>query len=401
MISKKISGKNKGQWQVRIQPINPVTKKRESWPVKYAKTKSEAVSLERKMWADYENGINLGDGNSIFVEELEKYVNNRRDMISLVTQKDWDYTVKICKEYFQRAKIRDINQHVMNQFAHDFVKEHNVTVSKTTVIARRLTHIRKFFKTLEGKLIKENPVPERFLQCFFQKSDFSLGKEIYIFSDEELEEIREEIQKELKLSPINNWGTKLSIWIDLETGMRPGELQALRFSNLVTKDGFTTFKIDDSWSDSTKSFNGTLKSRPKGYSRECLPISRDLVETFEEYSRKQANFLKHHEIKNSQNLVFINLHDYKSAANDVPITQRSMNLMLKNLCKKLEINSGDKQLSMYSFRHTVCTKLANKPGMSYPWAAERMGHGLAMFMKTYVKADADVNKQMIESWLNK
>ena len=52
MITKKTNGKNKGQWQVRIQPINPVTKKRESWPVEYAKTKAEAVSLERKMWAD-------------------------------------------------------------------------------------------------------------------------------------------------------------------------------------------------------------------------------------------------------------------------------------------------------------------------------------------------------------
>ena len=71
MITKKTNGKNKGKWQVRIQPINPVTKKRESWPVEYAKTKAEAVSLERKMWADYENGINLGDANSIFVDELE------------------------------------------------------------------------------------------------------------------------------------------------------------------------------------------------------------------------------------------------------------------------------------------------------------------------------------------
>lgn len=399
MIKKKTTGKRAGQWQVRIQPINPVTKKRESWPVEYAKTKAEAISLERKMWADHENGINLGDANSVFVEELEKYVDNRREMISPVTQKDWYYTVKVCKEYFQKAKIRDVNQHVMNKFAHDFVKNHNVTVSKTAVIARRLTHIRKFFKSLEGKVIKENPVPVSFLQYFFQKRDFSLGREIYIFSNEELEKIRGEIQEQLSSSAINNWGTKLAIWIDLETGMRPGELQALRFSNLVTKDGFTTFKINDSWSDLTKSFNGTLKARPKGYSRDCLPISDELINTFQDYMSQQANFLKHHHIKNTQNLVFINLHDYKAAANDVPITQRSMNLMLKNLCKKLKINPGDKQLSMYSFRHTVCTKLANKPGMSYPWAAERMGHSLGMFMKTYVQTDADVNKQMVETWL--
>src|SRR5699024_9513262 len=114
-------------------------------------------------------------------------------------------------------------------------------------------------------------------------------------------------------------------------------------------------------------------------------------------SEKQVNFLKHHQIKNIQDLVFINLHDYKAAANDVPITQRSMNLMLKNLCKKLEINSGNKQLSMYSFRHTVCTKLASTPEMSYRWATERMWPSLGMPMKSNDKAESEVNKQIIES----
>lgn len=352
------------------------------------------------MWADYENGLNLGDGNSIFAEEIAKYVDTRKNVVSEVTQKDWDYTVKICKQYFNKAKIRDINQQVMSKFAHDFVRDHHTKVGKTTVIARRLTHIRKFFKSIEGKSILTNPVPERFLQCFFQKKDFSVGKELYIFSNYELEKIKDEIRLELKASPINNWGTKLAIWIDLETGMRPGELQALKFNNLTEKDGFPTFKISDSWSDYTKAFNGNLKSRPQGAYRYCLPISSELANTFNEYSKKQADFLMRHRIKNPEGLVFINLHDYKAASNDIPITQRSMNLMLKSLCKKLGIKNENAQLSMYSFRHTVCTKLANKPGMSYPWAAERMGHSLSMFMKTYVKTDMDVDKQMMEKWLN-
>lgn len=400
MITKKTKGKYKGKWQVRIQPLNPVTKKRESWPVQYAATKAKAVAIERRMWADYENGLNLGDGNSIFAEEIAKYVDTRKNVVSEVTQKDWDYTVKICKQYFNKAKIRDINQQVMSKFAHDFVRDHHTKVGKTTVIARRLTHIRKFFKSIEGKSILTNPVPERFLQCFFQKKDFSVGKELYIFSNDELEKIKDEIRLELKASPINNWGTKLAIWIDLETGMRPGELQALKFNNLTEKDGFPTFKISDSWSDYTKAFNGNLKSRPQDAYRYCLPISSELANTFNEYSEKQADFLMRHRIKNPEGLVFINLHDYKAASNDIPITQRSMNLMLKSLCKKLGIKNENAQLSMYSFRHTVCTKLANKPGMSYPWAAERMGHSLSMFMKTYVKTDMDVDKQMMEKWLN-
>lgn len=399
MIEKKTTGKYAGKWQVRIQPVNPVTKKRESWPVQYAATRAKAKSLERQMWADFEEGLNLGDSNAIFADEFLKYIQKKKRTISPVTYKSWEYSATVFSQYFHKAKIKDINEHTVSDFAHDFVKEHGVTVGKSTVIARRLTHMRRFFKDIEGKTVKVNPVPERFLQKFFRKSDFSIGKKQYLFSNDELTAIKKEIKSELSGLTINNWGTRLAIWIDLETGMRPGELQALRFQNLVMKDGYPTFKINDSWSGHINGFNGSLKSRPKGAFRYCVPISNDLAAFLTTYQEKQSNFLRRHNVKNPENLVFLNLHDYKAASNKIPITQRSMNQMLKKICSQLEIKNGNDKLSMYSFRHTICTKLANKPGISYPWAAERMGHSLAMFMKTYVKADADVDKQMMENWL--
>src|SRR5699024_3340586 len=200
---------------------------------------------------------------------------------------------------------------------------------------------------------------EQFLTKFFRKSDFSIGKKRYIFTNDELQSIKKQIQLGLNNTSVANWGTRLALWIDLETGMRPGEVQALKFDNLVVENEYPTFKINDSWSDYARSFNGSLKARPKGYYRYCLPISQSLADFVELYQEEQERFLERHCLKNPQNLIFLNLHDYKTCANSIPITQRSMNEMLKKICDKLGIDSKGTQLSMYSFRHTLCTKLAN------------------------------------------
>jgi len=39
--------------------------------------------------------------------------------------------------------------------------------------------------------------------------------------------------------------------------------------------------------------------------------------------------------------------------------------------------------------------------MPYPWAAEKMGHSLQMFMNTYVGVDPAMNRQMAALWTNK
>lgn len=393
------TGKHKGEFQVRIQPVNKITGRRESWPVQYAKTRRTATTLERKMWADYENGLNLADGNSIFAVEFRKYVEKRKSAVSPVTYRDWNNSALEFERYFKDTKINDISSAVVERFAHDFIKKHKATVGRATVIDHRLTHMRNYFKELEGKVIKENPVPEQFLTKFFRKNEFSVGQRRYLFTTDELDAIKSEIRLGLDSTTISNWGTRLALWIDLETGMRPGEIQALRFSNLVINDGYPTFKINDSWSDYAKKFNGTLKARPQGYYRYCLPISQSLDDFVKVYQEEQVTFLKQHDLKNPLDLMFLNLHDYKTCANNIPITQQSMNQMLRKICSKLGINSGEDQLSMYSFRHTLCTKLANKPGISYPWASERMGNSLSIFMRIYVKSDRDINKTMMDNWM--
>lgn len=183
------------------------------------------------MWAEYEDGLNLSDGNAIFVDEFQRYVNQRAKTISPVTLKSWQESASNFKSYFGNAKINKITTSLVLNYAHDYVDKHNIAVSKSSVIAKRLIYMRNFFKTLEGKAVKENPVPEGALKLFFKQSDFSVSKEWYILSSDELKQIRNLIIKDLDHSSVMNWGSKLAILIESYTGMRAGELQALKFAN--------------------------------------------------------------------------------------------------------------------------------------------------------------------------
>lgn len=331
MIKKVEKGKYKNKWQVRIQPIDKVTGKRVSYPVEYANTKKEATSLERKMWLKFENLSQPTKGNDIFSDAFFKYVEDRKKAISPVTLKAWNDSAKSFKKYFKNIKIKDVSTSMVNEYAHFYVETHHTTVGKTSIIATRLVHMRNFFKEMTGIAIQENPVPERALRRFFRKSDFTVQPEQYLFTDNELQLIKNEVKSELKLSTVYNSNGKLAIWIEAETGMRPAEVQALKFSNLIKKEGFWTFKISDSWSDYIQDFNGALKARPKGFSRTVLPISKELAEFVQDYRERQKSFLREQNIRNKNDLVLLNLRNYHFAIMGKPLSQSGMNDMLRNM----------------------------------------------------------------------
>ena len=193
----------------------------------------------------------------------------------------------------------------------------------------------------------------------------------------------------------NYWTTKIAILIALETGMRPQEIQAVKWSQIVNDGNYKVFCINDSWSGKEKHFNGHLKSRSRGDFRLTLPLSEPLLQLLNEFHHRQIELLKEHDLENSNDLIVLNMTDYSLCSLGYPVTQRSMNDVLKNLCEKVDVNNQELNISMYTCRHTVATKLGNTPGMSYPWAASRFGHSLKMFMRTYVHVDEDRNEEML------
>lgn len=195
---------------------------------------------------------------------------------------------------------------------------------------------------------------------------------------------------------VDFWVSRLEILIALETGMRPQELQAIRWDQLVKEGNYNVFEIDDAWSEKLHRLNGHLKSRPHGFSRKTLPLSNDLVELLLSYQKKQKKLLRDKGIINRNKFILLNMRDKRLTADGVPIGQASMNIIIKKIAEKICINAASKQINMDTCRHTVATKLGNTPGMSYPWAASRLGHTTEMFLKTYVHVAKDKSQAMMD-----
>lgn len=251
-LSKISSGKNKGKYRVRIQPIDPITGKVVSIPSQIVPNKLEAKKLERLMWGEYEKEGAKPDQDNIFALEFKEYCEGeeRAGRWSYPTYKDWSYTSRLVSSFFGKTKIKDVKENLIRDFARDYIKVHGATVAKNSTIDRRLQHLRQYFEFLkEQGEVKVNPVPKSALHKFFRYDEFSVSQQKYIFTDEEVKNIKAEILRELTTLPTSFWVSRIGLLIILDTGMRPQEVQVVKWSQLKKDGDFNIFEINNSWSE--------------------------------------------------------------------------------------------------------------------------------------------------------
>lgn len=256
------SGKNEGKYRVRIQPTDNETGKTIPVPSRVTKTSSkrEAKQLEEQMWVEYRarQEINLDVVNQPLSIALNNYVEEEKASgrwSSITTYDNWKYTVKLVSQYFGKKKLKDIKEKDMRNFARNYVKTHRTKVAPNTTVDRQLQNLRGYFSTLNDVGITRNPVPMKPLSKFFRRDEMSLTKEKYVFTSSEIEAIKKEIYKELGVCRVNYWTTRVAILIALDTGMRPQEIQALKWHQIIDDGKFKVFKINDSWSEKEKHLN--------------------------------------------------------------------------------------------------------------------------------------------------
>lgn len=385
------------EYRVRLQPL--VNGKRVTIPVHYVKTKREAKALEVKLTETAQKGFDFAGSDQLLKDAFSDWIDKQveLDRWSPITELNWRYTESVVRQYAKGLRIKDCDQDAMRKLVHDYVNDRKISVAPHSCVDRVLLQLRTYFLTLEGVSITKSPVPKKALDVFFRKDRQTATKDKYVLTDGELGEFKKVIQNDLKHLPVNKCVVRLGLWIEAETGMRPQEIQALKFSDLIQEEGHWVFKISDSYSEIQKQMNGHLKSRKKGESRLTPPITKALYDSIQNFHEKQIVFIKDKQLSNPNDLIMLCLADYRLARLSKPVTQRSMNDLLKRICEKAKINSGGLPLTCYTLRTTVATRLSRLGDYSY--ASDRLGNSLSIYMRYYVKPMSKGYDKLMDEYL--
>lgn len=68
------------------------------------------------------------------------------------------------------------------------------------------------------------------LSKFFRRDEMSITSKKYVLTNKEIQLLKDQIYGNIESSRINYWTTRIAILISLDTGMRPQEIQALKWS---------------------------------------------------------------------------------------------------------------------------------------------------------------------------
>ena len=409
MSISKVKSKNSkhyNEWRVRAQPRDSAGNT-VSLPVAYCKgTKNDAKKLYQQMMVDFEReSTYYTDKKLKLVDAYSAYLQseNRAGRWEKRTYQDHEYTLRILQDYLPNTKLEKINENVMRLFIRKFANDHGLTVGYDTVLSKRIQHLRTFFMQLTGSIFKQNPVPKHALENWFRKGEMTPKKDTFVFNNEQVKLLKNKIIERINNDSPDRIVSLVGVLICLTIGCRPSEVQALSWNDLVvekTNNGqkFYVFKLHDSYNELEGKFNGHLKSRMAGESRNTFALSDEVLRTLQLYQQKQEKFLKNNDLVNRDERILLTLHDFRRTDDGNIISQKSMNEALKRLCRKLNIRSEKSIISLYTCRHSVATK-TSELGINPAIAASRLGNSIEVYLKKYVHQPQDIISDSLNTWI--
>ncbi|MHA5112435.1 tyrosine-type recombinase/integrase [Oenococcus oeni] len=383
------------RFQAYIQPRDQNDysgKKRVSMYSKWQSTLIQAKKDETDLKIDCHHKLEITNQhiniNMTVYQAYKLYYRQVRENGSeALTVLSWETTGKFLEKYFDRIKIKDLSENLIRKRCLNYAsgKSH----SKDSSISKHLIHLNAFLSyCVKKRILDSNPIPTSYMGQWFgrgvRKKMIEMNKNkvgVRVLEPSEIKSIRNYFKINLHENDPSKNVSKIAIMIDVFTGIRPQEIQALRPSDMIfsTDHDKTAFHISDSWNNKDKFFNHRTKT---GTDRNTLFLPNWATKKLVGFLDQRDKYLKENGFQPNDQPIILNLSNFRYTERSMPLQQTTMNQELRKICCELKLKEN--KISLYWLRHTVSSQLAGMVNGKYEIAADLMGNSIDTFLARYV-----------------
>ncbi|MFT8878349.1 MAG: tyrosine-type recombinase/integrase [Oenococcus sp.] len=363
------------------------------WRSALIQAKKDETDL-KKMWLQKIKETNQHvNANMLVYQAYELYYEQvRKNGSEALTVSSWQTTGKFLKKYFGRIRIKDLSENLIKKISLNYAsgKSH----SKDSSISKHLIHLNALLSyCVKKQILYANPIPTSYMGQWFgrgvRKKMIEISKNkvgIRILEPSEIEAIRNYFKTNLHENNPSKNVSKIAIMIDVFTGLRPQEIQALRPSDMIFSADHRqiAFHISNSWNNKDKFLNHRTKT---GTERNTLFLPEWATHKLVDFLSQRDKYLKENGFQPNAQPIILNLSNFRYTERSMPLEQTTMNQELRKICCALRLSKT--KISLYWLRHTISSQLAGMVNGKYEIAADLMGNSVNTFLTRYVHAQKE------------
>lgn len=391
---------NRQVWQVaislgyddngkRLRKIISAKEKSDVLEAMYKFMERDRYSIKENQKAN--NSIGTEREDITFKEFLDNYLENIKGAQKSRTFRSYIGIAKHIEEGLGSIKMSQLKKKDCQRFINNFTEKTYIKGNKECLYSQSMIH--KVYMIL--KMVVREATEQKLIEDNFMKNIKEPGAKKYIetqnkaFSDEEITKIMSAVKDNPMLKTANT--------IMLYTGLRPGEVYALKFSDINFESKTISIKRALSFRQDVdidtkkpigpripiiKEIKNERGGKVKNAKRD-LTVSNNVINVIKEwkkYLEKNSKLLEAKKKNGMQDYVF------SGAKGNLVLLDYYTQVYKRHLRKK---GLSSKEFKLYRFRHTSCTRLF-KMGLDPKTVMYIMGDNtLDMVLKVYTS----INKE--------
>ncbi len=345
---------DKSSYQIIIElPVNPTTGKRNRIYKTVRGTKKEAEKVMRKMMDDLENHTYVKDNKITVAEYLKIWFDLYLTDLSPTTLKGYEYQIEnyIINQDIGKIRLQDLTTSDVQRWINSLYDES--PLSNKPLSAKTVKNIYHNLCAAIDKAVVLEYVKKNVCKAVSLPKVQKYTAEVY--DEEEVQAL---------LNAIKGTDMELPLMIDINLGLRRGELLGLKWKHIDFEKGLIS--IEDNMVEVKKevSADRVLTKSPKSASgQRVIPISSTLIE----YLKKAHSEYLLKKFKMGKD--FFDGDYVVCQENGKPYKPNSFTDKFNNFLKKNNL----KHIRLHDLRHTNATLMLTQ-GISPKVAQMRLGH---------------------------